>query len=105
MDKNFGPPVKIDIAENPDVRIKAVRNIYFSGIHVNSPSGIQLVGRAENMLSDIKFSDCTFETIDYSEFGNKFYHGGQSKAKIHGAYPKMEYCEKITFNNVEFKTK
>ena len=46
--------------------------------------------------------DFTREIIDYSVFGDKFYHGGQSKAKSHGTYPNIKYAERIVFDNVEF---
>ncbi len=102
MDNTFGPPIKIEIANNPDTMIDDVRNIYFSEIHTKSPSGISIVGRAENNVSNIRFSNCTFELIDYSVFGDRFFHGGQSKEKSHGVYPNLKYCKRVVFDNVEF---
>jgi hypothetical protein len=100
--ETFGPPIKIEIAENDETKIDAVRNIYFSGVHAKSAAGLSVTGRPENKVSNIRFSNSTFEIIDYSVFGDKFYHGGQSKAKSHGTYPNIKYAERIVFDNVEF---
>lgn len=102
MDNTFGPPIKIDIANNPDTMIDAVRNIYFSEIHAKSPAGISIVGREANVVSNVRFSSCTFELIDYSVFGDRFFHGGQSKEKSHGVYPNIKCCKRVVFDNVEF---
>ncbi|MBQ3015858.1 MAG: hypothetical protein IJD79_03655 [Clostridia bacterium] len=100
--ETFGPPVKLEIAENRETKVEAVRNIYFSGIHARSAAGLSITGRAENKISNVRFSDSTFEIIDYSFFGDRFYHGGQSKAKSHGTYPQIKHAERVVFNNVEF---
>ena len=100
--ETFGPPIKLEIAENSETRIEAIRNIYFASIHARSAAGLYITGRPENKVSNIRFSDSTFEIIDYSVFGDKFYHGGQSKAKSHGTYPNIKYAERIVFDNVEF---
>jgi hypothetical protein len=105
MDDNFGPPIKINIAENEGTRVREIRDIYFSGIHAQGPAGISIVGRASNHISNVKFSDCTFEITDYSVFGDRFYHGGSSRAKSHGVYPDMRFCDNVVFNNVEFRVK
>ncbi|MBE6645150.1 MAG: hypothetical protein E7612_07230 [Ruminococcaceae bacterium] len=102
MDNNFGPPIKIEIADNPDTMINAVKNIYFSEIHAKSPAGIYIVGRSEDPITNVRFSSCTFELINYSVFGNRFFHGGQSQAKNHGTYPNITHCKGVLLNNVEF---
>ena len=66
---------------------------------------IQLAGRAENLLDNIRFSDCTFEVTDYSEFNNKKYHGAQGVEQSYGGYPKIAYCDRVRFDNVEFQVK
>ena len=104
MDNVFGEPVKIRIAPEPQTTVEAVRNIYFSGIRARGPRGILLQGRAENHLDNICFSDCSFEITDYSFFGDRASHGAQTKAQSHGGYPKMVYCDRVIFNNVEFRS-
>ena len=103
MNSVFGAPVKIEINPNPGTMIDAVRNLYFSEIHARGPGGLLIVGREKNKISNVRFSSCTFELTDYSEFGDRFYHGGQSKEKNHGPYPKLQYCVGVTFDNVEFR--
>lgn len=104
MDETFGPPIKIEIAKEAGTRVNAIRDIYFSNIRANGPAGIHLQGRAENQLKNVKLSSCEFTTTDYSAFGNKDLHGGQSKAKNHGPYPIIIHCDSVSFDNVEFKT-
>ena len=103
MNSVFGPPIKIEINSNPATAIEAVRNIYFSEIHARGPAGLMIAGREGSKVSNVGFFSCTFEVTDYSEFGDRFYHGGQSKEKNHGPYPKLQYCEGVTFDNVEFR--
>lgn len=105
MDNVYGEPVKIQIAPNEETRINAIRNLYFSNIHARGPRGIQLVGREQNHLDNIHFSDCTFEVTDYSAFDYKKYHGAQGEEQCHGGYPKLAFCDKLTFDNVEFQVK
>jgi hypothetical protein len=100
--ETFGPPIKLEIAENSETRIEAIRNIYFASIHARSAAGLCITGRPENKISNIKFSDSSFEIVDYSVYGDRFYHGGQSQAKSHGVYPNIKDAERVVFNNVEF---
>ena len=105
MDNVYGEPVKIQIAPQEETLIKAIRNLYFSNIHARGPRGIQLSGREQNHLDNIRFSDCTFEVTDYSAFNNREYHGAQAVKQSHGGYPKLVYCDRVIFNNVEFQVK
>ena len=105
MDNVYAEPVKIIVNDNPETKVEAVRNLYFSNIHAKGPRGIRLKGRAENHLDNIRFSNCTFEVTDYSAFVREEFHGAQIKSQSHGGYPKIEYCDKITFDNVEFNVK
>jgi len=105
MDNVYGEPVKISIAKSPETHVEAVRNLYFSGLHARGPRGICLNGRKETIISNVRFSDCTFEVTDYSDFGNRMNHGAQNAWQSRGVYPVMEYCERVVFNNVEFDTR
>ena len=105
MSKPFGPPVKIELAKEDGTIIDGVKNIYFSELHAESPTGIYIKGRKNNPVTNISFSSCSFAHIDYSAFGDRFFHGGQSKAKSHGVSPHLEFYDNIRFCNVEFKTK
>jgi hypothetical protein len=105
MDNVYGEPVKVQITPHAGTSVEAIRNLYFSGIHAKGPRGIQLQGRAENHLENIRFSDCTFEVTDYAAFQNKKYHGAQGIEQSHGGYPKLIFCDKVVFQNVEFNVK
>lgn len=105
MDNAYGEPVKIQLAPQEETLVNAIRNLYFSHIHARGPRGIQLSGREQNHLDNIRFSDCTFEVTDYSAFNNREYHGAQGIKQSHGGYPKLIYCDRIIFDNVEFQIK
>lgn len=105
MDNVYGEPIKIQIAKNPETRIDAIRNLYFSGIRARGPRGIRLEGRDENHLDNIRFSDCNFEVTDYSAFNNREYHGAQGVEQSHGGYPYISCCDRAIFDNVEFQVK
>lgn len=105
MDNVYGEPVKIQIAANEETKVNAIRNLYFSDLHAKGPRGIQLKGREQNHLDHIRFSNSTFEVTDYSAFGNRVYHGAQGVEQSHGGYPKIAYCDRVIFDNVEFQVK
>lgn len=105
MDNVYAEPVKIIVHDNPETKVDAIRNLYFSNIRAKGPRGIRLKGRAENHLDNIRFSNCTFEVTDYSAFPREEFHGAQIKSQSHGGFPKIEYCDKVVFDNVEFNVK
>lgn len=103
MDKIFAEPVKIHIADDANVcRVKAIRNLHFSNIHANSPQGIQVEGREENIVENITFSDCTFSEAKYTDFDDNVYHGATDASRSHGAHPRLRFCRGVSFNNVKF---
>lgn len=105
MDNVYAEPVKIIVHDNPETKVDAIRNLYFSNIRAKGPRGIRLKGRAENHLDNIRFLNCTFEVTDYSAFPREEFHGAQIKSQSHGGFPKIEYCDKVVFDNVEFNVK
>ncbi len=105
MDGIYGPPISIVIENSESTLVEAIRNIYFSNIHAKGPCGLLINGRESNHIDSVRFSDCTFEITDYSPFGGKTHHGGQNTIKNHGSYPKLNYCDRVIFNNVEFQVK
>ena len=105
MDKVYGCPIKMDIAESENTLVDAVKNIYFSNVHASSPTGIMIRGREKNHIDNVRFSSCTFETIGYSAFGGRTCHGGENISKSHGIYPYLAYCDRVVFDNVEFQVK
>lgn len=105
MDNVYGEPVKIQITEHSETKVEAIRNLFFTDIHARGPRGIQLAGRAENHLDNIRFSNCTFEVTDYSAFENREYHGAQKARQSPCGYPNLIYCDRVIFDNVEFQVK
>ncbi|MBR7098912.1 MAG: hypothetical protein IKC59_05805 [Clostridia bacterium] len=105
MDNVYAEPVKILIHDDPETKVEAIRNLYFSNIHARGPRGISLKGRAQNRLDNIRFSNCTFEVTDYSAFSNQEYHGAQVREKSHGGFPKLVDCDRVVFDHVEFQVK
>ena len=105
MDAVFGSPVRITIAEDAGTTVDAVRNIYFSSLHTRGPRGIRIMGRKQNHVDNIRFSNCTFEITDYSAFNGRTNHGPENISKSHGGYPNLEFCDRVVFDNVEFQVK
>ena len=102
MNDVYGEPVKIYVADNPETTVDAIRNLYFSGIRATGPRGIRITGREDCHPENIRFTDCTFKITDYSAFKNKNYHGAQDITQSHGGYPRLELCDRIVFDGVEF---
>ncbi len=75
MDKICSHPILFRIDEDPFVRCDAIKNIYFNQIHAVGPEMPRLIGRADCKLSNIRFSGCTFERTDGSEFVDRRHHG------------------------------
>lgn len=103
MKNVFAEPIKLAISPNTELcRVKGIRNLYFSNIHADSPRGIQIEGRAENIIENIRFSSCTFTAIDYSSFPDARCHGAANAKTSHGSYPRLLFCDRVDFNDVEF---
>lgn len=103
MDKVFAEPIKIHIFPDTELcRVDRVHDLYFSNIHASSARGIRMVGRPENPIENVQFSNCTFKTVGYDVFDDAEFHGIEVAAESHGEYPLMKHCRKIRFNDVEF---
>ena len=64
MNEIYKYPIYVAIDKGENVRCKALRDIYFSKVHSIGLNYPCFNGRAENVLGDIYFSDCTFERKD-----------------------------------------
>ncbi len=103
MDRIFAEPIKLWISPNAEIcKVNAIRNLYFSNIHATSPRGIQIEGRAENIIENIRISSSTFTATDYSRFNDPRCHGAANAATSHGTYPRLLYCDRVSFSDVEF---
>ncbi|MBO7169808.1 MAG: right-handed parallel beta-helix repeat-containing protein [Clostridia bacterium] len=104
MDGIYSQPITVWIEGNAGTKVEAVRNLYFSGIHAKSGSNLLLEGRAQNHLENIRISDCTFEIVDRSCFGEKAERHGADTAlsKQCTPCPRIIHCDRLSMNNVEF---
>ncbi len=105
MDKAYGTPVNIDINANLDVRVEAIRNLYFSNMHVRGAQFPWINGRKENHVQNIEFSSCSFEVTDGTEFPDKKAHGavrhGQNESELYHPM-NIQYADNVRFNNTSF---
>lgn len=103
MDKAFTAPINIDVDPHPEVRLNAIRNIYFSNIHCRGPQFIWLQGKAENHISNIEFSDCGFILTDGSEFEDQHAHGASRHYSDVDYHPiNIRYADQVRFHNTSF---
>ncbi len=61
MDSCNSNAILVHIHDNPAAAVEAVRNLYFSDIHATSCELPYLCGRADCLLENIYFNNCTFE--------------------------------------------
>ena len=97
MDKNFSGPVRIDISSNPLVACKAIRNIYFSNMHVRGPVLPFIRGRENCHVENVWFTDCNFEVTDGSEFGDCAGHGAYYARGQFNMY--TQHVDNLRMNN------
>ncbi len=102
MDKACSNPVKFMIDDNPFVRFAALRNIYFNGVHSRGPELPMFKGRESCHLSNIRFSDCSFEITDGSEFDNRTIHGGCTYSDGEHHPMVTRFVDNLQFNNTQF---
>ena len=105
MDATYGEPVEIKVENAEDTYVTAVRDISFSNLRSSGPRGILLRGREQNPIENISFSNCVFEITDYSYWNGNPYHGGKNMEQSPGPYPKIEYCDGLKMDTVEFRIK
>lgn len=99
MDRIFTNPVRILIDDHPATHCKAVRNLYFDGLHATCRYFNHLQGRADCRLSNIVFSNCSFEKIaedklkiDAMQIPNPFCTGG------------ILFADNVVYNNSSFSS-
>lgn len=85
MDNIDYKPIVIKIDNHSDVHCKGIRNIYFSNLHAKGHFP-DIQGREDCHLSNIHFSDCTFEVAKSDE----------------PPCMTMRYADNLHFNNINF---
>jgi polygalacturonase len=101
MDKITRYPVDINIGDGQQ-SVDAVRNIYISNLHSKSMEMPRVIGRKQNIIENIRFSDCTFAVYDGKDIENLTTHGyGFVKERPE---PKLDirFTKNVSFNNTVF---
>ncbi len=101
MDRIASLPIQIYIDPRPEVRCSAIRNIFFRNLHISGPFLPRIVGREENPIENISFSDCSFTMTDGQEFEDLSRHG----VRLFQGYQPMEmrFTKNISFHNTRFE--
>ncbi len=91
-------PVYAHISENTEVMAKAIHNIHFSDMQVESLYAPFFQGRADCPIEDVTFSNCRFKRLTRDEMPD---------ANRHGAVPKpnpeqLIQVNRISFDNTDF---
>ena len=108
MDKTYCNPVNIDIDAHPDVKVEAIRNLYFSNMKVRGPQFLWINGRKENHIEKVEFNNCSFTQTDGTEFPERESHGatrhGMNRSEDYNPM-NISYADNIRFNNTTFSVK
>ncbi len=68
MDRVYTTPIRMNIADCPNTRVKAIRGVYFNGVHARACRLPELAGREDCPIENVSFTDCTFERCPVGEF-------------------------------------
>lgn len=101
MDGIYASPVRFAIADHPNVMCEAIRNIYFSGLHSRGLEFPWIVGRPQNVIKNVTFSDCTFEKVSDDVLPNYKDHGAAAWDRPLNN-PIFKHTENVVFNNTSF---
>lgn len=63
MDRGVGCPIALEISDKPSTRCSYMRNLYFHNMHCRCFQLPIMYGTEKCHLSEIGFSDCTFEQL------------------------------------------
>ena len=103
MDGTYDHPVKIFIADDPEVRCVGIRNIFFHNFHSRGFRLPQLQGRPSNPLDNIVFSDCSFEVFPPELANDGRSHGATDyKVPVPPVFI-VHYADRVVFSNMTIK--
>ena len=118
MDSIYLRPVQIEIADSPVTRCNAIKNIRFDGINAEGIGFPYIVGRANNYVKNIKFSNCDFRKLppeslsyffdptnkksDASKNGENAQGSPSSAVLSESENMKIKFAENVTFDNSSF---
>lgn len=104
MDKITKYPIEIKIGEG-DQTVDGIRNLYFSNIHARGINMPQILGRKQNPIENIYFSDCSFcayDGADIEELATHGYGSVKPDEERKSASLEMKCTKNIVFNNTAF---
>ncbi len=104
MDKITKYPIEIKIGEGAQT-VDGIRDLYFSGVHTRGLNMPQVLGRRENIIENINFSNCSFCVYDGNDIPDLATHGyGAVKPDEAKEVPsvKLLHTKNIVFNNTSF---
>lgn len=102
MDGINSNPLLIHIAECEHTHVKAIRNLYFSGVRARAAAHPMIFGRKDAIIENLQFSDCTFER---SGPFNRC-HGARGIINYYPDYHNgsivLQYVKNVVMNNTSF---
>ena len=103
MDQIYASPIRI-LINVKCVRCKAVRRIFFDNIHARGLEYPHFKGRPDCLITDVVFSNCSFERMTDEEMPQYRHHGSADWDRP--LNNKMfEFVDNITVNNTTFSSK
>ncbi|MBR2615165.1 MAG: hypothetical protein IKC69_00605 [Clostridia bacterium] len=99
IDRCYSFPVRVEIEEH--CRCKAIRNIYFSGIHASGAKMPRIKGRADCHVENVYFNDCHFAHVPYSEIPTK-YAARMDALKKPMTWPDFSCVDNLVLSNTFF---
>ncbi len=99
IDKCYNFPVRLEIEEY--CRCKAMRNIYFNGIHASGAKMPRIKGRPDCHIENVFFTDCHFTHVRYEDIPTKF-AARMAKYEKPMAWPDFSCVDNLVLNGTFF---
>ncbi|MBR4099724.1 MAG: right-handed parallel beta-helix repeat-containing protein [Clostridia bacterium] len=100
MDEIYSTPIAVEIADCKATKCKAIRNLFFNGIHARGLEFPYFKGRTENVIKNIKICNCTFEKVSDEQLPNYKEHGATWGRPINNTI--FNHVEDIALNGTSF---
>ena len=101
MDSVYASPIRFAISEHQRVMCEAIRDIRFYGVRARGLEFPWIIGRPQNVIKNILFSDCSFEKVSDDILPNYTQHGSAvCDRPINNIM--LKHTENVVFNNTSF---
>lgn len=101
MDSVYASPIRFAISEHKSVMCEAIRDIRFYGVRARGLEFPWIIGRPQNVIKNILFSDCSFEKVSDDVLPNYKHHGAASWDRPLNNIM-LKHTENVVFNNTSF---